>query len=205
MAIEAVDPRARGLRNRPFDDAVGPRRARAPARLGAARRRRRRRSRTASGRSAASRATTRAAARPRARRIYAVAGALLMIAAMLIDPAALPPLLAAIYIGLCGGDGLVLVFGAATRGSKRWIDIGFFTFQPSEFGKVLLALALAGFLADRAKQISRLSVAAAGDRARSGARRPRVPPARRGHGARLHRACSRRCCSSPAFAGCTWR
>ena len=35
---------------------------------------------------------------------------------------------------------LVLVFGAATNGSTRWINIGFFTFQPSEFGKVLLAL-----------------------------------------------------------------
>ena len=49
---------------------------------------------------------------------------------------------------------LVLVAGAATRGSKRWIDIGFFTFQPSEFGKVLLALLLAAFLRDRAKRLN---------------------------------------------------
>ena len=54
------------------------------------------------------------------------------------------PALEPIYVGLCGVMGFVLVFGAATRGSKRWIDIGFFTFQPSEFGKVLLALALGG-------------------------------------------------------------
>ncbi len=53
---------------------------------------------------------------------------------------------------------LVLVFGAATRGSKRWINIGFFTFQPSEFGKVLLALFLATFLADRSKQVALLGV-----------------------------------------------
>ena len=46
---------------------------------------------------------------------------------------------------------LVLVAGAATRGSRRWIDIGFFRFQPSEFGKVLFALFLAAFLADRAE------------------------------------------------------
>ena len=44
---------------------------------------------------------------------------------------------------------LVLAAGAATRGSKRWIDVGFFKFQPSEFGKVLFVLALAGFLAER--------------------------------------------------------
>ena len=33
-------------------------------------------------------------------------------------------------------------------------DVGFFRFQPSEFGKVLLILALAAFLADRARSIS---------------------------------------------------
>jgi rod shape determining protein RodA len=53
---------------------------------------------------------------------------------------------------------LVLVFGAATRGSKRWINIGFFTFQPSEFGKVLLAVFLAGFLTARSKQVHLLGV-----------------------------------------------
>jgi rod shape determining protein RodA len=47
----------------------------------------------------------------------------------------------------------VLVGGATTHGSRRWIDLGFFRFQPSEFGKVLFTLFLAGFLADRAKRI----------------------------------------------------
>ena len=39
------------------------------------------------------------------------------------------------------------------RGSKRWIDLGFFRFQPSEFGKLLVVLALAGFLADRFRRM----------------------------------------------------
>ena len=52
----------------------------------------------------------------------------------------------------------MLVAGAATRGSRRWIDIGFFTFQPSEFGKVLLALFLAAFLSDRAKRLNEFRV-----------------------------------------------
>jgi rod shape determining protein RodA len=47
----------------------------------------------------------------------------------------------------------VLVAGAATRGSRRWIDVGFFTFQPSEFGKVLFVLALAGFLSEHSRSI----------------------------------------------------
>ncbi|MDQ3066066.1 MAG: rod shape-determining protein RodA [Actinomycetota bacterium] len=40
-----------------------------------------------------------------------------------------------------------------TRGSRRWIELGSFQFQPSEFGKLLFVLALAGFLADRARRI----------------------------------------------------
>ena len=50
---------------------------------------------------------------------------------------------------------MLLVFPLAdtTRGSKRWIDLGPFQFQPSEFGKLLFVLALAGFLADRARRI----------------------------------------------------
>ncbi len=91
--------------------------------------------------------------------LYAAAGSLMLLAAILIDPIVYRRFYRAIYIGFVGVMGFVLVFGAATRGSKRWINIGFFTFQPSEFGKVLLALALAGFLADRAKQIDRLGVA----------------------------------------------
>ena len=48
---------------------------------------------------------------------------------------------------------LVFVLAEATRGSKRWIDVGPFQFQPSEFGKLLFVLALAGFLAERARRI----------------------------------------------------
>ena len=51
---------------------------------------------------------------------------------------------------------MLLVFPLAetTRGSKRWIDIGPFQFQPSEFGKLLFVLALAGFLADRIRRLN---------------------------------------------------
>ena len=50
---------------------------------------------------------------------------------------------------------MLLVFPLAntTRGSKRWIELGPFQFQPSEFGKLLFVLALAGFLADRARRL----------------------------------------------------
>ncbi|HET9509409.1 MAG TPA: rod shape-determining protein RodA [Gaiellaceae bacterium] len=50
---------------------------------------------------------------------------------------------------------MLLVFALAdeTRGSKRWLDLGPFQFQPSEFGKLLFVLALAGFLADRVRRL----------------------------------------------------
>ena len=53
---------------------------------------------------------------------------------------------------------LVFPLGDTTRGSKRWIELGPFQLQPSEFGKLLFVLALAGFLADRARRIHELRV-----------------------------------------------
>ena len=41
------------------------------------------------------------------------------------------------------------MFGAAARGSRRWIELPFFRFQPSELGKVLLVVALAAFVIER--------------------------------------------------------
>src|SRR3954447_25094139 len=48
--------------------------------------------------------------------------------------------------------------GTVARGSKRWIDVGFFRFQPSEFGKLLVVLALAGYLADRYRRVGEARV-----------------------------------------------
>jgi rod shape determining protein RodA len=52
---------------------------------------------------------------------------------------------------------MIVVFLAAEtiRGSKRWIDLGVIQFQPSELGKVLFVLALAGFLVERQGRVNR--------------------------------------------------
>jgi rod shape determining protein RodA len=52
---------------------------------------------------------------------------------------------------------IVLVFGlaTATRGSKRWIELPFFRFQPSELGKLLLVLSLSAFIVDRMRRMGR--------------------------------------------------
>ena len=46
---------------------------------------------------------------------------------------------------------LVAVFGGVTRGSRRAIQLPFFEVQASELGKVLLIVALAAFVVDRAR------------------------------------------------------
>jgi len=56
----------------------------------------------------------------------------------------------AYVIYICGVFTLVLVFvlGVETRGAARWIHIGSFRFQPSEFMKLCLILAVAKYLHD---------------------------------------------------------
>ncbi|HZU19703.1 MAG TPA: rod shape-determining protein RodA [Gaiellaceae bacterium] len=89
--------------------------------------------------------------------LYAAAGLLVFAGALLVDPDRYRRLRKPIYFGTLGVMVFVLAAGAATRGSKRWIDVGFFTFQPSEFGKVLFVLVLAGFLAERRNAMQAVS------------------------------------------------
>jgi len=81
--------------------------------------------------------------------VYGAVGVLLMYAISRLDYSRLRELKYVLYGFLCGS--IVLVFGlaTATRGSKRWIDTPLMSFQPSELGKVLLVLALAGFVVER--------------------------------------------------------
>ncbi len=51
---------------------------------------------------------------------------------------------------------LVLAFGSGV-GANRWFDFGFISFQPSEFAKISLVLAMARFLTDRKKFAFRTS------------------------------------------------
>ena len=55
----------------------------------------------------------------------------------------------ALWTVLIGSLLVVFALGEATRGSHRWIDIGPFSLQPSEFGKVILMVVLAGIALQR--------------------------------------------------------
>jgi rod shape determining protein RodA len=85
---------------------------------------------------------------------YAAIGALALAAAALINPAIYRRFWLPLYWVTIALIVIVFVAGPQTRGSKRWLDVGFITFQPSEFGKVLFILALAAFLADRTKRLA---------------------------------------------------
>jgi rod shape determining protein RodA len=86
--------------------------------------------------------------------IYAVVGIALMLAVARVDYSRFRELRVGIYTAMIASICLVFVFAEATRGSHRWIELPFFTFQPSELGKVLLLVSLAAFALDRARRTS---------------------------------------------------
>lgn len=59
-----------------------------------------------------------------------------------------------IYPILIGVLLLVLVFAREIRGSSRWLDFGFFRFQPAEFAKLAVALGLSRWMYLRRGQIN---------------------------------------------------
>lgn len=88
--------------------------------------------------------------------IYAVLGIALMFAVARVDYTRFRELRVGIYTAMIGLIVLVLALGTAARGSRRWIELPFFTFQPSELGKVLLVVALAAFVIDQGRRSSEM-------------------------------------------------
>ena len=84
--------------------------------------------------------------------IYAGLGIVGMFLLARVDYSRFRELRVGIYTFLCVSISLVFVFGFAARGSRRAFDLPFFSFQPSELGKLLLVLALAGFVIDGARR-----------------------------------------------------
>jgi rod shape determining protein RodA len=93
--------------------------------------------------------------------IFAAVGTVGLVVAILVDPDYYRRYRKVIYALLIALLLVVMALGADVRGSTRWIDFGFFRFQPSEFGKLLLALVLAGVLAGRGRRIGEWRTTAA--------------------------------------------
>ena len=86
---------------------------------------------------------------------YAGVGLVLMYAVSRIDYSRLRELRYPVYGLLLGIILLVLAVGGATRGTRAWIELPFFNFQPSELGKVLLIVSLSAFVVDRMRRMGR--------------------------------------------------
>ena len=49
---------------------------------------------------------------------------------------------------------MVMVFGTINKGAKRWIDLGFTQFQPSEFAKIFLIIFIAAYIFKRRETLN---------------------------------------------------
>jgi rod shape determining protein RodA len=86
--------------------------------------------------------------------IYGIVGLIGMLVLGRIDYSRFRELRVGIYTFVCVSIALVFVVGAAALGSRRSFELPFFSFQPSELAKLLLVLALAGFVIDGARTSS---------------------------------------------------
>jgi rod shape determining protein RodA len=77
-----------------------------------------------------------------------VLGLLALVVCLSVDYRSLADKSHLIYIAVVALLVYVLFFGAVRGGSRRWIDLGVFNIQPSEFVKAALALVLAKFFGE---------------------------------------------------------
>ncbi len=85
---------------------------------------------------------------------YAAVGLVLMLLVARFDYSRLREWKIGVYSVLIGSILLVYALGFSARGSRRAIEFPFFNFQASELGKLLLVVALAGFVVDRVRRLS---------------------------------------------------
>jgi rod shape determining protein RodA len=86
--------------------------------------------------------------------VYGGVGILLMLLLSRFDYSRVREWRGGLYVLMIAGILAVLAFGGVSRGSKRAIELPFFSFQASELGKVFLILALSAFLLDRVRRLN---------------------------------------------------
>jgi rod shape determining protein RodA len=84
---------------------------------------------------------------------YAGVGLVLMLLISRFDYSRLREWKWGVYAFMIASILLVYALGFSARGSRRAIEFGFFNFQASELGKLLLAVALAAFTVDRLRRL----------------------------------------------------
>ena len=85
--------------------------------------------------------------------LYFGAGGVLAILLWRMDYSRLREVKLVVYGLLIASIMAVMAFGSVARGSRRAIDLPFFSFQASELGKVLLIVSLSAFMVDSARRL----------------------------------------------------
>jgi rod shape determining protein RodA len=85
--------------------------------------------------------------------LYGLIGIAVMIAVARFDYSRVREVRIGLYSLMIGSILMVFLFGAAARGSRRWIELPYFRFQPSELAKVILIVALAGFAIEMTRRM----------------------------------------------------
>lgn len=85
--------------------------------------------------------------------LFTLTGAVLMLVAMRVNLDRLARWSWGLWGGLLGALAVVFLVGTAIQGANSWIDVGPFNLQPSEIGKVAVAIALAGIAVERLEDV----------------------------------------------------
>ncbi len=85
--------------------------------------------------------------------IFAAIGLGLMFALSMFNYRNLKNITAYLYIFSIIALIIVLILGKTVSGSTRWIDLGFFNFQPSEITKLILVIVLAKYFSSNLREI----------------------------------------------------
>ena len=85
--------------------------------------------------------------------VFAGVGLILMLLISRFDYSRLREWKLGVYTLMIGSIVLVYAVGVSARGARRSIELGFFNFQASELGKLLLVVALAAFAVDRTRRL----------------------------------------------------
>lgn len=85
--------------------------------------------------------------------VFAITGFVAMFAVAVFDYRKLKTATAWIYVAVVASLVLVWFLGISVQGSTRWIDLGFFRLQPSEFAKLAMVIIMAKFLDQAGEKI----------------------------------------------------
>ena len=92
--------------------------------------------------------------------LYALGGVIAMVLAARFDYRWLLPATRMLLLGTLALLGAVVAVGVAQHGAQRWLAVGEFTVQPSEFAKLTLAVTLASYASDRRPRLTAVLVSA---------------------------------------------